>query len=144
MAPYGFCVCFYESLCMSTYRTCLNKKKKDIVSSVFHRISNTVSDLKWIFCFTAKLIVETDTFGSRVRIKGAETGFYICMNRRGKLIGKVRRIACSQEKPVTDLVVTDTNFNNFWIKWKDFLLLVLMVGSIGSIRYMHEIYYSVI
>ncbi|XP_052469848.1 fibroblast growth factor 8 isoform X2 [Carassius gibelio] len=36
----------------------------------------------------AKLIVETDTFGSRVRIKGAETGFYICMNRRGKLIGK--------------------------------------------------------
>lgn len=62
------------------------------------------------------------------------------MNRRGKLIGKVRRIACIQEKPVTDLVVTDTNFNNFWIKWKDFLLLVLMVGSIGSIRYMHEIY----
>ncbi|KAF4105828.1 fibroblast growth factor 8 isoform X1 [Onychostoma macrolepis] len=36
----------------------------------------------------AKLIVETDTFGSRVRIKGAETGYYICMNRRGKLIGK--------------------------------------------------------
>ncbi|XP_028843953.1 fibroblast growth factor 8 isoform X1 [Denticeps clupeoides] len=36
----------------------------------------------------AKLIVETDTFGSRVRIKGAETGLYICMNRRGKLIGK--------------------------------------------------------
>lgn len=39
---------------------------------------------------SAKLIVETDTFGSRVRIKGAETGFYICMNKRGKLIGKVR------------------------------------------------------
>nr|XP_020646500.1 fibroblast growth factor 8 isoform X1 [Pogona vitticeps] len=36
----------------------------------------------------AKLIVETDTFGSRVRIKGAETGFYICMNKKGKLIGK--------------------------------------------------------
>ncbi|KAG2462917.1 FGF8 factor, partial [Polypterus senegalus] len=36
----------------------------------------------------AKLIVETDTFGSRVRIKGAETGYYICMNKRGKLIGK--------------------------------------------------------
>ncbi|KAJ0066929.1 hypothetical protein NL108_004899, partial [Boleophthalmus pectinirostris] len=35
-----------------------------------------------------KLIVETDTFGSRVRIKGAETGFYICMNKKGKLIGK--------------------------------------------------------
>lgn len=37
----------------------------------------------------AKLIVETDTFGSRVRIKGAATGFYICMNKKGKLIGKV-------------------------------------------------------
>ncbi|XP_077586121.1 LOW QUALITY PROTEIN: fibroblast growth factor 8 [Stigmatopora nigra] len=36
----------------------------------------------------AKLIVETDTFGSRVRIKGAETSLYICMNKRGKLIGK--------------------------------------------------------
>lgn len=39
----------------------------------------------------AKLIVETDTFGSRVRIKGAATGFYICMNKKGKLIGKVGR-----------------------------------------------------
>lgn len=38
----------------------------------------------------AKLIVETDTFGSRVRIKGAESEKYICMNKRGKLIGKVR------------------------------------------------------
>ncbi|XP_023653542.1 fibroblast growth factor 8-like [Paramormyrops kingsleyae] len=36
----------------------------------------------------AKLIVETDTFGSRVRIKGAATGYYICMNKRGKLVGK--------------------------------------------------------
>uniref|UniRef100_A0A3P9D0P9 Fibroblast growth factor n=1 Tax=Maylandia zebra TaxID=106582 RepID=A0A3P9D0P9_9CICH len=36
----------------------------------------------------AKLIVETDTFGSRVRIRGAETDLYICMNKRGKLIGK--------------------------------------------------------
>ncbi|XP_053944966.1 fibroblast growth factor 17 isoform X2 [Cuculus canorus] len=36
----------------------------------------------------AKLIVETDTFGSRVRIKGAESKKYICMSKRGKLIGK--------------------------------------------------------
>ncbi|KAK4808227.1 hypothetical protein QYF61_006812 [Mycteria americana] len=36
----------------------------------------------------AKLIVETDTFGSRVRIKGAESEKYICMSKRGKLIGK--------------------------------------------------------
>ncbi|XP_072341569.1 fibroblast growth factor 17-like isoform X1 [Scyliorhinus torazame] len=37
----------------------------------------------------AKLLVETDTFDSRVRIRGAETGHYICMNRRGKLVGKL-------------------------------------------------------
>ncbi|XP_047409817.1 fibroblast growth factor 8 isoform X2 [Sciurus carolinensis] len=36
----------------------------------------------------AKLIVETDTFGSRVRVRGAETGLYICMNKKGKLIAK--------------------------------------------------------
>nr|XP_033805935.1 fibroblast growth factor 17 [Geotrypetes seraphini] len=36
----------------------------------------------------AKLIVETDTFGSRVRIKGAESEKYICMSKMGKLIGK--------------------------------------------------------
>ncbi|KAF5909291.1 fibroblast growth factor 8b-like, partial [Clarias magur] len=36
----------------------------------------------------AKLIVETDTFGSRIRIRGAKTGFYICMNKKGKLIGR--------------------------------------------------------
>ncbi|XP_062913407.1 fibroblast growth factor 8-like [Mobula hypostoma] len=37
----------------------------------------------------AKLLVETDTFDSRVRIRGAETGHYICMNRKGKLVGKL-------------------------------------------------------
>ncbi|KAG8015148.1 Fibroblast growth factor 8b, partial [Nibea albiflora] len=36
----------------------------------------------------AKLEVETDSFGSRIRIKGVKTGYYICMNKRGKLIGK--------------------------------------------------------
>ncbi|XP_005992664.1 fibroblast growth factor 17 [Latimeria chalumnae] len=36
----------------------------------------------------ATLIVETDTFWSRVRIKGAESGNYICMNKKGKLVGK--------------------------------------------------------
>ncbi|ELW66226.1 Fibroblast growth factor 18 [Tupaia chinensis] len=34
------------------------------------------------------LLVETDTFGSQVRIKGKETEFYLCMNRKGKLVGK--------------------------------------------------------
>ncbi|NXA74870.1 FGF18 factor, partial [Chaetorhynchus papuensis] len=38
--------------------------------------------------FQAQLLVETDTFGSQVRIKGKETDFYLCMNRKGKLVGK--------------------------------------------------------
>ncbi|OXB77414.1 UNVERIFIED_CONTAM: hypothetical protein H355_012121 [Colinus virginianus] len=37
---------------------------------------------------SAQLLVETDTFGSQVRIKGKETDFYLCMNRKGKLVGK--------------------------------------------------------
>jgi hypothetical protein len=40
-------------------------------------------------CVVARLFVETDTFGSRVRIKGAESGRYLCMNGKGKLVGKV-------------------------------------------------------
>lgn len=41
------------------------------------------------FVHAAKLEVETDSFGSRIRIKGVKTGYYICMNKKGKLIGKV-------------------------------------------------------
>ncbi|KAF5891760.1 fibroblast growth factor 18-like, partial [Clarias magur] len=36
----------------------------------------------------AQLVVEADTFGSQVRIRGKETNFYLCMNRRGKLVGR--------------------------------------------------------
>ncbi|XP_062392874.1 fibroblast growth factor 18-like [Sardina pilchardus] len=39
----------------------------------------------------AQLIVEVNTFGSQVKIRGKETNFYLCMNRRGKLIGKRAR-----------------------------------------------------
>lgn len=47
----------------------------------------------WLFSLSflvARLFVETDTFGSRVRIRGAESGRYLCMNRKGKLVGKVQ------------------------------------------------------
>uniref|UniRef100_A0A8B9R5G0 Fibroblast growth factor 18-like n=2 Tax=Astyanax mexicanus TaxID=7994 RepID=A0A8B9R5G0_ASTMX len=36
----------------------------------------------------AQLVVEADTFGSQVRIRGKETNFYLCMNRKGKLVGR--------------------------------------------------------
>lgn len=42
-----------------------------------------------LFSLAARLLVETDSFGSRVRIRGAESEHYLCMNRRGKLVGKV-------------------------------------------------------
>ncbi len=44
------------------------------------------------FCVSssqAQLVVEADTFGSQVRIRGKETNYYLCMNRKGKLVGKV-------------------------------------------------------
>uniref|UniRef100_A0A3Q2H481 Fibroblast growth factor 18 n=1 Tax=Equus caballus TaxID=9796 RepID=A0A3Q2H481_HORSE len=47
----------------------------------------------------AQLLVETDTFGSQVRIKGKETEFYLCMNRKGKLVGKVRSQEGGQTRP---------------------------------------------
>ncbi|TSY55748.1 Fibroblast growth factor 18 [Bagarius yarrelli] len=37
----------------------------------------------------ALLVVETETFGSHIRIKGKESGYYICMNKNGKIIGKL-------------------------------------------------------
>ncbi|MBN3310291.1 FGF18 factor, partial [Amia calva] len=38
----------------------------------------------------ALLVVETETFGSHIRIKGKESGYYICMNKKGKIIGKLQ------------------------------------------------------
>ncbi|XP_066507294.1 fibroblast growth factor 18b [Hoplias malabaricus] len=36
----------------------------------------------------AQLVVEADSFGSQVRIRGKETNFYLCMTRKGKLVGR--------------------------------------------------------
>ncbi|CAN0091659.1 unnamed protein product [Lampetra planeri] len=37
----------------------------------------------------AMLQAETDSFGGNIRLRGVETGHYICMNKRGKLVGKL-------------------------------------------------------
>ncbi|KAJ0049729.1 hypothetical protein NL108_000582, partial [Boleophthalmus pectinirostris] len=34
------------------------------------------------------LVVETETFGSHIRIKGKESDHYICMNEKGKIVGR--------------------------------------------------------
>uniref|UniRef100_A0A3P8RLM7 Fibroblast growth factor n=1 Tax=Amphiprion percula TaxID=161767 RepID=A0A3P8RLM7_AMPPE len=36
----------------------------------------------------ALLVVETETFGSHIRIKGKESEHYICMNEKGKIVGR--------------------------------------------------------
>ncbi|KAK6469448.1 fibroblast growth factor 17 [Huso huso] len=59
----------------------------------------------------ARLYVETDTFGSRVRIKGAESGHYLCMNRRGKLVGK-QPSGKSRECLFTEIVL-ENNYTAF-------------------------------
>ncbi|XP_061134866.1 fibroblast growth factor 17 [Syngnathus typhle] len=58
----------------------------------------------------ARLFVETDTFGSRVRIKGAESGRYLCMNRKGKLVGKPS--GCSRDCIFTEIVL-ENNYTAF-------------------------------
>ncbi|XP_048827566.1 fibroblast growth factor 24 isoform X2 [Brienomyrus brachyistius] len=37
----------------------------------------------------ALLVVETETFGSHIRIKGKESEHYICMKKNGKIVGKL-------------------------------------------------------
>uniref|UniRef100_A0A672YJ85 Fibroblast growth factor n=1 Tax=Sphaeramia orbicularis TaxID=375764 RepID=A0A672YJ85_9TELE len=58
----------------------------------------------------ARLFVETDTFGSRVRIRGAESGRYLCMNRKGKLVGKPK--GRSRDCIFTEIVL-ENNYTAF-------------------------------
>ncbi len=64
--------------------------------NLIHLSVNYASEFIYIpvclcFCVSsqAQLVVEADTFGSQVRIRGKETNYYLCMNRKGKLVGKV-------------------------------------------------------
>lgn len=72
-----------HSLCMG-YNTKLKEENESVVAS-----GVLLSLMTPPLFLAARLFVETDTFGSRVRIRGAESGRYLCMNRKGKLVGKV-------------------------------------------------------
>lgn len=62
--------------CMGILKACLCEWK-DLPESTFS------------FSFPALLVVETETFGSHIRIKGKESEHYICMNEKGKIVGRV-------------------------------------------------------
>ena len=40
-------------------------------------------------CFSAKLMLESDNFG-RIKIRGVESGRYLCISRKGELVPRVR------------------------------------------------------
>ncbi|XP_017312695.1 fibroblast growth factor 8b [Ictalurus punctatus] len=74
----------------------------------------------------AKLIVETDTFGSRIRIRGAKTGFYICMNKKGKLIG--RRKGHGKDCIFTEIVLENNYTALQNAKYKDWYMAFTRKG----------------
>uniref|UniRef100_A0A8C7Z8W0 Fibroblast growth factor 24 n=1 Tax=Oryzias sinensis TaxID=183150 RepID=A0A8C7Z8W0_9TELE len=45
----------------------------------------------------ALLVVETETFGSHIRIKGKESEHYICMTEKGKIVGRVSECVFVEE-----------------------------------------------
>uniref|UniRef100_A0A7N6AY58 FGF n=1 Tax=Anabas testudineus TaxID=64144 RepID=A0A7N6AY58_ANATE len=61
----------------------------------------------------ARLFVETDTFGSRVRIRGEESGRYLCMNRRGKLVGKIDKSSQVNLDCIFTEIVLENNYTAF-------------------------------
>lgn len=70
----------------------------------------------------AQLVVEADTFGSQVRIRGKETNFYLCMNRRGKLVGRVSRFDVTIHFPDFQKLVQLVYMNAFvLIRMRSFL-----------------------
>lgn len=40
------------------------------------------------FCLAARLIIRTENFDG-VTIQGEETGYYLCMNKKGAMVGRV-------------------------------------------------------
>ncbi|XP_048860729.1 fibroblast growth factor 17 isoform X6 [Brienomyrus brachyistius] len=74
-------ICFHNRLYKERNEPVLN-------ACQIHQRSNAMELYAVAIAIRARLFVETDTFGSRVRIKGTESGRYLCMNRRGKLVGK--------------------------------------------------------
>lgn len=54
-----------------------------------------------LFLFPALLVVETETFGSHIRIKGKESEHYICMNEKGKIVGRVSIFLKRKKKKTT-------------------------------------------
>lgn len=105
--------CYVMAFCISSLLKCPLREeyiqRDDIVKPfVSHTVTSWSACLHHVLslsviCFVraAKLEVETDSFGSRIRIKGVKTGYYICMNKRGKLIGKVIWIFWVLRLPMT-------------------------------------------
>lgn len=58
-------------------------------ASKFMHIMSVPNIVYRFLSFPALLVVETETFGSHVRIKGKESDHYICMNKKGKVVGRV-------------------------------------------------------
>nr|BAQ36085.1 fibroblast growth factor 8b-2 [Cyprinus carpio] len=82
-------LCFYTQMTMQSVSVPNFKHHVTEQSRLSDRMSRRLTRTYQLYSRTsAKLVVETDTFGSRVRIRGAKTGYYICMNKRGKLIGR--------------------------------------------------------
>lgn len=83
----------------------MNPQTKFVLVEVLTYALNNFS-----FSFPALLVVETETFGSHIRIKGKESEHYICMNEKGKIVGRVSVFCYScweRYKKMTEPLVKD-------------------------------------